>query len=308
MKEYIRHAAFSGFFILFALLPMNYVSAQIAQSEVTSSAERKIKLSWEEVEGAISYKILIMNAKGNLVADKQINVNNIIIEAPAGSYKIRIGAINKFGKIGSWSDWADFSIEAPALVQKPLDEKKEEDAKLSYSGLKIGLGWSYFYILPDWAEYYKNSYTAFSADISYSFRKLNFPGFLRYAGVDAECTYVKFKGEKAFNRVESNLTDIIYGGNIFFSTNFNFPLNFAIRGGGGYAYSALEYQRYDNFGNPTNKGTTKTSAYYYKAGASIEYRIFQRVFFEVYTDYYNINYLVRDFRTLRIACFAGIRL
>lgn len=289
------------------ILTLSGVSAQVKQTEM-SSAERKIKLTWEEVEGAVSYKIVIKDQEGRTIIDKNVESNYFVLELQPDNYTIRIGGVNKFGKVGSWSDWADLNIEKQVLeTAKEEKEKEISKAEVQPLCLKIGIGVSYFAIQPDWNEYYKDSFNAYSLDIAYAFRKVNFPGFMKYTGLDIESNYVKIGGKKQFNRVDSDMTNIISGVNIFISTNFDFPLNFTVRGGGGLAYTMLEYQKYDSSGNPMEKGTSSTTDYYYKAGVSIEYKFYSRFFIEGYADYYSISYLVKDFKTLKFSCLAGIK-
>jgi hypothetical protein len=292
-------------FCIFFTLTLPGVFGQVKQSEM-SSAERKVKLSWKEVDGAVSYKVVIKDSIGNTIIDKESDSNNFTLELQPDNYKIRIGSFNKFGKLGSWSDWADLIIERP--VVKPVEKEKDMSKSEVPLNFKIGMGGSYFVIQPDWNKYYKDSYNAFSMDIAYGFRSVDFPfllGFMKYTGLDIESNYVKFTGKAAFNKIESDITNIISGINFFISTNFDFPLNFAVRGGGGLVYTLLDYKKYDNTGNPKEKGTSTTTALYYKTGVSIEYRFFSRFFLEGYADYYSINYLAMDFKSFRFSCLAG---
>jgi hypothetical protein len=286
---------------IFFTLTLSGVSGQVKQSEI-SSAERKIKLSWEEVDGAVSYKIVIKDLKGNTIIDKESDSNNFTLELQPDNYKIRIGSVNKFRKIGSWSDWADLIIEKP--VVKPAGKEKEMSKDEVLLNFKIGIGGSYFVIQPDWNKYYKDSFNAYSLDIAYAFHGSNIP-VLKYLGLDIESNYVKFTGKAAYNKIGSDMTNIISGINFFISTNFDFPINFAVRGGGGLSYTMLDYKKYDNTGNLMEKGTSNTSALYYKAGVSVEYRFYSRFFLEGYADYYSINYLAMDFKSLRFSCLAG---
>ena len=178
-------------------------------------------------------------------------------------------------------------------------------------GLKISAGMSYFYLLPDWNEYFENTYTSFSLNAVYKFKFTKFPGylnFLKYTGANFECTYASFKGIKEFNRVESDLTDIIADMNLLIGTNFTFPLNFALRGGGGIVYTRQEFLKYDAFGDPAETGTTQSFDFFYNAGLSLEYRFYSFLFIEAFTDYYNINYLTKPFNAMRFSCQLGVRL
>ena len=211
----------SIFWILFFLLLITYSYSEIKKSspgiKKKVDAERKVRLSWEEVDGAISYKFILKDSRGKVVFSKEVDNNSIVLEAKPGNYSIRIGAVNKFRKIGSWSNWAKISIEKPRVKQKEIVKKKPVKTEMFNMGLKLAAGMSYFYILPSWDEYYKDSYKGGSLNIAYSFRHHSSPGFLtilNYIGFDIEIDYIKFDGEKAFNRVESDLT------NIFLSLHF----------------------------------------------------------------------------------------
>ncbi len=110
------------------ILTLSGVSAQVKQTEM-SSAERKIKLTWEEVEGAVSYRIVIKDPKGRTIIDKNAESNYFVLELQPDNYKIRIGGINKFGKVGSWSDWADLIIEKPVLETAKEEKEKEKEKR-----------------------------------------------------------------------------------------------------------------------------------------------------------------------------------
>jgi hypothetical protein len=281
------------------------------------SAERKIRLTWDHVEGAVNYRVMIRDTRGNVIVNKDTPSPDIELDIPPGSYGIRIGAVNKFGKIGSWSDWADITVKSPKVEEKEKEkeeEKKEGEERLTERGdlfgfgLKISAGMSYFYILPDWDKYFDDSFKSFSMNARYSFRYMKFPDLFKYTGIELETNYVSIEGISVFNRIESDLTDIITGVNIVIATNFDFPLNLAFRVGGGFAYTKQEYLTYDNMGNPADKGTAESADFFYKAGLSLEYRFYSSFFLEAFADYYSINYIKKPFNALRFSCQAGVRL
>lgn len=294
-------------FVFLLALSTNVFSATI-QSEATVSA-RKIKVTWEDVYGASGYKVLVKNLDDNVIVFQDVASNNMVLEILPGNYKIRIAPINKFGKIGNWSDWADLYVEKTDSKTKEIKEETHiSKTDLFGLGLKIGIGMSYFHILPEWDEYYKNSYNAYCINIAYRFGNKTSTGILKYLGVDFEANYIKFKGRGGLNRVESDISDLIAGLNIFMTTNFNSRLNFSLRGGGGMAYSVLEYQKYNASGYPIEKGNATSSDLYYKVGVSAECRFYSYFYFELFADYYNINYLIEDFKGIRLSCLFGVRL
>ncbi len=297
------------FVIVFMTITLSDVPGQVRQSEISPS-ERRFKLTWEEVGGAVSYIINIKDSKGNIIINKESDSSSIILELQPDNYKIRIGSINKFGKVGSWSDWDDLIIEKPVIIKPGEEKEKEITGKDVPRNFKLGIGWSYFMIQPDWNKYYKDSYYACAFDMAYSFRSINFPSylkFIRFAGIDIESNYVSFAGKEPYNKVESDMTNIISGINLFIPTSFDFPLNFALRGGGGISYTILDFKKFDNAGNQMEKGSSGTWAQYYKAGVSLECRLSSRYFLEGYADYYTINYLAMDFKVFRFSLLAGFK-
>ncbi len=304
---------FKIFFLFFALIFLLISTESISQ--VTSSGvqdfERKVRLSWEQVEGAVSYRVVIQDFNYKTVFDKSINSNSVIIEIPAGKYKIRIGSLNKFGKMATWSDWADISIEEPKPpVKEVIAVKPPPKSDVFNLGLKIGAGGSYFYILPVWDDYYKNSYKSAFINVAYSFRFLDSAkafSVLKYTGIDLDSSFISFKGIKAFNRIESDIDDIFAGSSLLLSSKFSFPLNFTLRGGGGVVFTIMHYQKYDIYNDPVEKNTAISVDYFIKAGISMEYRFYSFYFLEAFADFYNIQYKTRQFNTIRFSCLAGIR-
>jgi len=98
-------------------------------SAANPSGDQRLRIVWDEVEGAVGYEIQIKNSTDSFVLKKVVDSNFIDFSLSPGGYKIRIGAMNKFRKIGSWSDWEN--IEIKKTITSKLFKKES-----SYSGSK----------------------------------------------------------------------------------------------------------------------------------------------------------------------------
>lgn len=71
-------------------------------------------LQWMEVDGATGYIVEIVSEKNRPVVTRKVSSSTIRVPLPVGEYSFRVGAVNKFDKVGSWSDWAPLVIlESP---------------------------------------------------------------------------------------------------------------------------------------------------------------------------------------------------
>lgn len=73
--------------------------------------EDNIRLKWKEIEGAKKYRLQIRDSNQNLVINLDVFRNEFNAELRAGSYEIRIGVANKFGKYDTWSEWKNLTVQ-----------------------------------------------------------------------------------------------------------------------------------------------------------------------------------------------------
>lgn len=292
------------FFFLFVL---GY-SKNIYAVESSDIKTGKVQIGWDKVKGAAKYQVQIVDLNNEIVLNRIVDVNQIDFTLPPGKYRIKIGAINKYNNVGSWSDWEDLEIEKPEDdIQKDKLEKKD----ISYIGLKFGIGMSYYQILPEWKSLYKNSYLNGTLSISYYPENIDFfksYWFLRYLGIELDTTFVLYQGKNAINRVETDNYDLIVCGNLLIKTGFDFPLNLIARVGGGKTLTWQKYNTYDVLGNIEGTETLDSSDPYYNVGLAIEYTFLSYFFLEIGANYSVIKYIDNGFKTLRYICLFGVKI
>jgi hypothetical protein len=292
-KVKITIPLFISFFSLHVLILHVGVSSE--------NLEKKYSFNWEEVDGAVKYKVQIANQYNSVVLEEEVDSNSIKFAIAPGKYRVRVGAINKFNKLGSWSNWEDIDI----ATRRPIPFKRGKG--LWGLGIKLGVGISYFQLQPEWNSIYQNSYSGAFVTIGYGLGNLPLfrsVGLTRFVGFEFETNYVQFQGKDDPDRIRSDLTNTFTGGNLYITTNFNFPLNIIIRGGIGVVITQQEYERLDGSGTDILSSRDP----YYKAGFSVEYSLFPTLFLEGGIDYYTVGYLEENFKSLRYFSLVGLRL
>ena len=84
--------------------------------EITVEAQRPY-IQWGRVEGAVSYEVEIKGENDEAVFRKRVTENRVDVNLPPGKYKFRVGAVNKFEKVGSWTDWGDLELVTPVAPE-----------------------------------------------------------------------------------------------------------------------------------------------------------------------------------------------
>jgi hypothetical protein len=91
-------------------------------SEVNTGKKRieefEYFIQWEEVEGNNGYNIQVMDSNEKLVVDTIVKTNSYEFVIPLGKYKIRIAALNKFGKPSEWTKWDSFTVDKETAKPK----------------------------------------------------------------------------------------------------------------------------------------------------------------------------------------------
>jgi hypothetical protein len=85
-----------------------------AENQSGDAGDGRLKIEWQEVEGANGYEVEIKNSLFRTVRRERVAGTALLFSLPRGDYRIRIGALNKFEKVGNWSDWFDFKVEVSA--------------------------------------------------------------------------------------------------------------------------------------------------------------------------------------------------
>jgi hypothetical protein len=102
------------------LLPPPHLSQQYesqtkayALTRVPGNFEEMQKIKWKDVNFAKSYNVQVTNMKGDkLLVDKQVEDPQVIIsELMPGDYKIRIASVDRFNRVGNYSQNKDLKLK-----------------------------------------------------------------------------------------------------------------------------------------------------------------------------------------------------
>ncbi len=267
------------------------------KEEPKKKAEKRktVRINWSIVPGANGYRVQARDRYGRSILDSTTEKTYYETYLDPGSYKIRIGSINKFGKVETWSEWSQLTVR---------ESRERRTITVETYGPKIGIGYAVMQVLPEWDNVYKNNYTALLANIRFGFFNIKPAAkysFFKHTGLELEFTYAEFLGRSSLYRVESTLETMNVGGNIFYRTHFKAPVNIIVRTGSGLTLSNLKYARYTlHKYYKIDEANRRSRDVYGKAGFSLEFMISQkRLFFELGADYYHIIYVDKHFMTMR---------
>jgi len=102
-------------------------------------------LKWVPVTGATEYIVEIINSNSRSVITRRVDTNTLKVSLARGEYRFRVGAVNKFNKVGSWSEWASLVIvETPLpgfnLISPNKAERGVDGREITLAGENIVRG------------------------------------------------------------------------------------------------------------------------------------------------------------------------
>ena len=261
-------------------------------------------IKWEKTEGCEQYHVQIMNSQDTIVLDRTVTTNQIEFVLPVGMYRIRVAAINIFGKVSFQSEWDTFEIRQ---ARKWIFFTNDYLEKV---GLKVSGGMAYVMLLPPWNRLYKNTYNNYRCVFGFHFGNSQFvksPGAARFLGIELEGNFSHYNDRETifFNSRMKNYTG---GLNLFVKTNLTIPLNFYLGVGGGISYSEQNYTRYYIASVPPWRSKIHTLDPYCKASAGIEINFLYTMSLNIQADYYAIFYQDKINMSLRFCALMGIRI
>ncbi len=287
-------------YILVILLFLMSVSPGVHSRENPGNST-KVDFTWESIDWAIAYEVEIKDEKGSVVLKRRVIKNSIEFHLPPGNYSIRIGAYDRFEKLTAWSDW-----------QKTEIRIKEAKRHTAFNlGIKISAGVSYIQFLSSWDVPFNNTYKAYTGKFGFNFgdfilfqpsKKIKYMGFLRYLGVEIEGSSIQYKGKNIPGQRTTDMTGLYVGGNLFFTTNFDFPLNIIVRAGGGAVQSEFTY-----YTLPEKTSITSNDPYF-KGGVSLEFSFMRYFFLETGVDYFLTSYIDYRLKSIRYYGMLGVRI
>lgn len=81
-----------------------------------------MRIEWSAVAGARGYGVQWERVESaqdvaSAPAERTVQTTSVELRLSPGVYRIRVSALNRFGKAGGWSDWIDFRVEDTAVKQ-----------------------------------------------------------------------------------------------------------------------------------------------------------------------------------------------
>ncbi|MFH0976017.1 MAG: hypothetical protein V1874_09570 [Spirochaetota bacterium] len=127
------------FILIFFIQPMAVMFLLSAGGMGYAEEEiNKLHLKWEPVQGAIEYQIEIQDASGKEALNVKTGDTELDFNLPPGDYRVRIGAVNKFNKVDTWSSWNPLKVKkifVPVIYglskNKFISGTEEKDLQIS---------------------------------------------------------------------------------------------------------------------------------------------------------------------------------
>jgi hypothetical protein len=217
---------------------------------------------------------------------------NLFIETGLDYTEIIYGADFGTGNIRSFQ----YFVKAGYEFDIGRDGSSEVIKCDSGTAVKISIGYPFVQSLPLWENVYQGSFLGAAVN----FALYGKHGFFKYVGFEIDSSYSYFMSKTT----EYNFNQIMVGGNIFFRSAFNFPLNFIVRAGGGFVISILHQPAV--FGGQIENRISYDP--YWKAGISLEYEFVKPLFFEAGAEFVNIIYLGQQYYGMRYFMMFGVKL
>jgi len=272
-----------------ALLVM---AALAAASTAHAKKGDTIRIDWKAIEDAKGYTVEVETIEGKKVLEKTVTENFIELSLPLGSYRVRIGTINIFDKIQSWSDWEEIRVV------------KGRPPKLPGVRIRISAGAAYHQILTPWNKYFDPSYLGGMLRAGISGEK----GFLRHTGIEADAGYIKLNTASVSYPGDLKGEMLWGGGNLFFTTGFDFPLNIIFRAGAGASQTKMSYTTRQTINMTTayTKHSPSSIDLYARGGIALEWRFYRGLFLEIGADYTRIFYTGKYLSEIRYHALMGV--
>ncbi len=281
----VRHCIALFFFIIAAL-----IAAPVAHAKEGNT----IRIDWKAIEDAKGYAVEVTAIDGKKVLEKKVSENFIELSLPPGTYRVRIGTLNIFDKLSSWSDWEEIRV----LRGKPY-RFRFPDVRW-----RISAGGAYNLILVPWDKYFDPSYAGGMLRVGLSAEK----GFFSLAWIEADAGYLKL--DAASLSYPRNLkAELLWaGGNLLYVTGFKFPLNLVVRAGAGAARTSMSFTAKRTVNAETTYPSLSPSSIdiYARGGLALEWRFYKGLFLEVGADYTRIFYTGKDLSMVRGTALVGI--
>lgn len=266
---------------------------------------KEVVIDWEAVDGAAKYLVQIKDSSDKMLVNSIVAENRIRFPVSPGNYRMRVGAYNIFEKIGAWSDWTELKVvAAESLEAHPFP------GAISH-GCMFTAGYLYSFVVSDFRDLYESSSNGWILRFGYQMKQMHIVEsipVLRNMHLECEIARRSYINRDSITNYDMTLDVFSVHLNAAYISDFSFPVNFALRMGGGAAYSRQSIKMNDpslSVGTPTNI-TTNDPCYQFSVSALID--VSPSLFIEVGTGIFWIDYLETDLKSVSLFCLAGIHI
>ncbi len=267
--------------------------------------KKEVTIDWDAVEGATKYLVQIKDKSGALLVDNTVSENKITFSVTPGDYLARVGAYNIFDKIGAWSDWTELKVVTPESAEA------HPFPGVTSHGFMLEAGYQYSFMLSDYSDIYESSPAGWILRLGYQMKRLSiFESMPVLQNMHLECEI----GRRTFtNRDYISNYDLTFDVNsvimnVAYVSDFRFPVNVALRVGGGAAFSRQSIKMTDpavSPGIPSGVSTTDP-CYQFSASAVIDAGL--SLFIEAGAGIFWVDYIEIDMKSVSLFCLAGIHI
>ncbi len=267
--------------------------------------KKEVTIDWDAVEGVTKYLVQIKDKSGALLVDNTVLENRITFSLTPGDYMARVGAFNIFDKIGAWSDWTELKI-----VTKDSQDAIPFTGAIDH-GFIFAAGYLYSFMVSDYSDMYESSPEGWILRLGYQMKRLSvFESMPVLRSMHLECELARRTFTNRDNRSSYDLTfdvnSVIM--NIAYVSDFRFPVNVALRVGGGATFSRQSIKINDptvTLGTPSRVSTTDP-CYHFSASAIIDAGL--SLFIEAGVGIFWVDYIEIDMKSVSLFCLVGIHI
>lgn len=280
-------------------------SLSLKKNSPPLSQAKEVTIDWDAVDGATKYLVQIKDSADKLLLDTTVTDNRISFPAPPGNYRMRVGAYNIFDKIGVWSEWTELKV-----VRRESAEESPFPGVTSH-GFMFTAGYLYSFVFSDYSEMYEASPRGWILRLGYQMKRLSmFESIpvLRNMHLECEFAHRYFNNRDSISNYDIALDVNTTSLNIAYVTDFRFPVNFALRLGGGSAYSRQSVRANGPLVlfNTPSKITTMDPCYQFSASVVINAGV--SLFIDAGAGILWIDYVETDMKSVSLFCLAGIHI
>lgn len=281
------------------------ITALALKKKSSTTAAKEVTIDWDAVDGATKYIVQIKDESDKTLVDKTVKENKITFPVSPGNYRIRVGAYNIFEKIGAWSEWTELKV-----VTRDSPEALPFLGVPSH-GFNFAAGYLYSFVMSDYSDMYESSPKGWLMRFGFEMRTIHMFELMpvvKNLHLEYELSRRLYKNRDSLSDYTITLEIVSMGLNVAYITDFNFPVNFAFRLGGGAAYSRQSLKVNDpiiTLATPS-KLTSTDPCYNFSASLLIESGL--SMFFEAGAGMFLVDYIAVDMKAISLFFLAGIHI